>query len=113
MIHPHDLLHSGSVIWDRDYMRREDDVDEGNSSSPSAKPFDIFAGLKMEELPKNPKPSSPGVNSVELEPVPSKSSKPSEELPLTRLMQKYPRLLRYLGIAVVALSLGLFFGIKL
>lgn len=101
------------VIWERDYMRKPVQAGDNDEVSAPPKPFDIFAGLPLEELPKSSKASHSAMAATSKDcSTITTSARQSETLLVNRLLAKYPRLLIYVALTSAALAVGILFGLK-
>lgn len=94
------------MIWDRDYMKRQNGdsqvAEDAESSSPAPEPFNLFAGIQ-------PEPLSPPSDSSAVNPIATQANQPA-----TSGVGADPSSARgpwiYLTIAIIALVIGLVLG---
>ena len=98
-------------------MKRRPDGN-GDADDADTGPVDIFAGLQRQPLPPQAPPNKVSDDSKTGDSertfgssAPLAASQP--ELPLNRLLAKYPRLFWYAAIAILGVIIGILLGSKL
>jgi len=110
------------MIWERDYMKQRsgakgdtDAADTAHSQGSASDHIDIFEGVERQDLPPQAPPTSAsGDFKINNSSRTSDSSAPlvtgQPELPLNRLLAKYPRFFWYAAIAILGIVIGILLG---
>ncbi|HTA95086.1 MAG TPA: hypothetical protein VK769_03080 [Verrucomicrobiae bacterium] len=105
------------MIWERDYMRRRSDAKGDADAADTTDPTDIFAGIQQQPLHSQAPPTASDDSKTRNSVITLGSSVPQAagqpELPLNRLLAKYPRFFWYAAIAILGIIIGILLGRKL
>ena len=112
------------MIWERDYMKwrsgaksEADAADTTHAEGSMSDPIDIFAGVQRQPLPSQTPSTRASDNSMtgnSLRALGSSAPLTNQpELPLNKLLAKYPRFFWYAAIAILGIVIGILLGRKL
>jgi hypothetical protein len=113
------------MIWERDYMKRRSGAECNSGASDTIQtegsasdPVDIFAGVQRQPLSSQDPTArasddSKSGNSVSNLDSTVPLAADQSELPLNRLLAKYPRFLCYATIVILGIIISILLGRKL